>query len=529
MRRYLLPLAVTALLAGCQELEVVNPNEPDRERVLSRPDDVESLIASSFRLWYTTPQNEYPNIPFAAMADNITGGFFDYGVYDVSLEPRVAWNNSSLNTRDGTNRLPWYNTYRALSTVNDGLFALDNGVDLDGGTAGTRTLRARAFAKFVQGLSHGYIGLIFDKAYVVTEHTDLETFDQTAFEPYEVLRDTAIGELDEAIRLAGQGTFTIPADLMWVNGVEISNQRLAQLANTYAARFMVYSARTPAERAAVDWNEVLRRIDAGITTDFNPHGALEVLEGNFRRLLARVRTNPGDHIRPDMMALGPADTSGGFQTWYATPSANRMPWQMRTPDRRIQGAASATAAGKYVAYSRLSIWAAARGTYRFSWYYYLRSGAGDSWYVGPQLTLLRSEMDLLKAEALIRLGRAAEAVPLINNTRVANGQLPPVTVDGPPDNGACVPRKFNGACGSLWDALRHEKTLELMGVEGGVSWWDGRGWGALQEGTPIHMPIPGRELDNLGLANYTFGGNAGGGAPPPDPERCPVPLARCPA
>src|SRR5690606_9553554 len=129
MRRYLLPLAVTALLAGCQDLDVVNPNEPDRERVLSSPDDVESLIASSFRLWYTTPQNEYPNIPFAAMADNITGGFFDYGVFDVSQEPRVAWNNSSLNTRDGTNRLPWYNTYRALSTANDGLLALHEGLD----------------------------------------------------------------------------------------------------------------------------------------------------------------------------------------------------------------------------------------------------------------------------------------------------------------------------------------------------------------------------------------------------------------
>ena len=94
-------------------------------------------------------------------------------------------------------------------------------------------------------------------------------------------------------------------------------------------------------------------------------------------------------------------------------------------------------------------------------------------------SMLVSEMDLLKAEGLIRLGRAAEAVPLINKTRVANGQLPPVTVDGPPDEPGCVPRKLNGQCGSLWDALRYEKRIEGLGVSGVIAYFDARGWQTL--------------------------------------------------
>ena len=42
-------------------------------------------------------------------------------------------------------------------------------------------------------------------------------------------------------------------------------------------------------------------------------------------------------------------------------------------------------------------------------------------------------MDMLKAEALVRLNRATEAIPLINKTRIANGQLPAIDINGPPD------------------------------------------------------------------------------------------------
>lgn len=131
-------------------------------------------------------------------------------------------------------------------------------------------------------------------------------------------------------------------------------------------------------------------------------------------------------------------------------------------------------------------------------------------------------------DALIRLNRADEAVPLINRTRVANGQRPPVTVAGPPDDANCVPRKVMGACGSLWDALMHERNLENMAIESATMWWDFRGLNRLMEGTPVHFPVSGIELENLGLPLYTFGGVGGkGAAPKAQYHRCPVALARC--
>ena len=532
MKRMTILLVALAMgTAGCQDLDVTNLNEPDRERVLSRPGDVESLIASSFKPWFQNTQNGYPNLALAAMADNITGGFFDYGVHDVSTIPRDAWNNSQLNTRSAVNRQAWYDMYGVISNVNDGIQALDAGVDLDGGDpTGPNTRRARAFGKLMQGLGHGYLALLFDQALIVTEDTDLETLDTRAFHPYEDVRDAAIAQLDEAIALAQGGTFSVPGGIEWINGMPMTNLELARLANSFAARFLVYTARTPAERAAVDWNEVIRRVDAGIQMDLAPQGQLDVLDSNFRRLLARVRTRKSDHIRPSSMMLGPADISGKFQTWMATTPEDRQPFQMNTPDRRIQGAGSATAAGKYVGYDKQTIWSADRGTYRYSYYWYFRDGGGETWYTDPQPTMTVDEMMLLKAEALIRLGRAAEAVPLINRTRVANGELPPVTVNGPPDDAACVPRKVNGQCGSLWDALTYEKNLEMHAVEGGVAYYDARGWGHLQAGTPVHMPVPGRELDNLGVALYTFGGVGGAAAAAtPQYNACPagVALTRC--
>ena len=43
-------IAVSA--AACGDLEVVNLNDPDRERAISTPTDVEALIAGSFSSWW---------------------------------------------------------------------------------------------------------------------------------------------------------------------------------------------------------------------------------------------------------------------------------------------------------------------------------------------------------------------------------------------------------------------------------------------------------------------------------------------
>jgi len=526
MRTIIATVLITALLGGCMDLDVTNPNEPDRERVLTNPGDVESLISSAYQAYFDHVQATNPGLSTAAIADNLTGGFFDLGVHDITTQPRVPFDASPLNTRGAVGRFSWSRVYPIISNVNDGLNAIEAGLEItSGGT--NQTARARAFGKFVQGIAHGHLAQYFDQALIVTEEDDLETMDPTDFRPYSEVQAAALQMLDEAIAIAAANEFTIPGSTNWINGVELSSAEFIRVINSYYARILAYTPRSWEERMQVDWQEVLNRIEAGITTDFAPVGELGVWESNVRRLLARERTLKSDHIRPSYMALGPADTSGQFQEWFAAPSQDKMPFKIETPDRRIHGP-DGDEPGTYFGYAANTLWPADRGTYRWSFYYYHRDGTGDSWHVGPQVTISKTEMDLLKAEALIRLGRAEEAVPLINTTRVANGGLPPVTIDGPPEDANCVPRKVTGECGSLWDAMIHERNLENMGIESVNIWFDFRGLGRLQEGSLIHFPVSGVELENLGLPIYTFGGvGREGSAPAPQYHRCPVSLPRC--
>ncbi len=528
--RKLIPILALAFTA-CQDLAITNPNLPDRARASQQPTANESFVATSFRTWWPAAgHDDYPSWAFSTMAREITSGFADFGQLELSAEPRIAWDNSPVNARNNVTETPWYGMYRTISSVNDALAAIDGGLVIEDAA---RTARTEAVGKFIQGLSHGYLGLYFDQAYVHEEDLVLDTITspETMFRPYSEVVAAAITQIDEAIAIAATNDFDLPVE-SWLYQ-DMDRDEFVRIANSFVARLMVYSARTPAERAAVDWPAVIARIDAGITTDFMPVAQTDILWHDWARLVARVRNvaRPSDFGRPSYWLLGPADSTAGFQNWINTPVENRVAFQMQTTDERIQAAGGNPAtAGSYFGYNQNNIFRADRGTYRWSHYFFRRFGTGDSWQSGPLPAMLVSEMNLLKAEGLIRTSQAALAVPLINLTRVANGNLPAVTVDGPPDEQGCVPRQLDGSCGSLWDALRYEKKVEGVGVSGVIAFFDARGWGELPENTMIHLPVPGAELATLRLPLYTFGGGGEGSAPDPIPTwgTCPVALARCP-
>ena len=518
-------LAVAALLAACQELDVTNPNDPDRVRATSSPAALEALAAGTFVTWWEWVHDDSPVWAMSTMADEFTSAFFDFGILVASSEPRVPYNNSPTYEDAAVNRDPWSGLYATLSATNDVLQAIDQrGVRIVQGGV-DRTPRTRAFAKFMQGLSHGYLALYFDQVYVTGESADPK---MVAASPYRVAMDTALAELDSAIAIATANSFTLPAD-GWLFQ-EMTSAEFARLAHSYKARLMAQVARTRAERDAVSWAAVLAEAEAGIQRDFAPTAVPGLFFDDFKRVAARSRsTAPGDFARVDYWLVGPADSTNRFREWVAKPPAERAVFQLVTKDRRIHPAGQPAGRGSYLGYTTSNRFNASRGTYHQSRYYFHRLGEGDRWQTGPQLEMTVTEMNLLRAEALIRLGRAAEAVPLINLSRTAaTAGLPPVTVAGPPDLPGCVPRKLDGTCGSLWDALRYEKRIEGAGVHPPGAFLDARGWQTLLQGTPVHFPIPGRELQVRGLPLYTFGGTGDGAAPAPDRERCPVALLRCP-
>jgi hypothetical protein len=519
-------LVACGTLMSCIDLTRPNNNDPDRVRATNSPGDVEALIASTFQIWWPRVYGTTPSVMWAAMGYERSTPFLCYSSQEMSQEPRPAWNNTTVYVRSNTSSGTWQDLYSVISLANDGLAALDRGVQI--GTNGADNTRARAFAKFMQGIAHGYLALQYDKAVIVDEHTDIDTLATPTYQPYPEVMSAAIAMLKTAIAISDTANFTLPS-VGWIPGLALTSKDLSRLAHTYIARFEAYVPRTATERAAVNWADVIAQIAAGVTSDFAPIGSPTGLVDNGKRIFARANAFPGDQQRASNWLVGPADSLDGFKNWVATPVAERNPFQLRTADRRIQGDAVGSK-GTYFGYDPNVSWMnPTRGLYLRSFYYFYRFGAGTTWNNGPLVAITRTEMDLLKAEAAIRLGRADEAVPLINKTRIANGKLPPVDLSGPPDRAGCVPRKTTGACGSLWDALRYEKRIELAGVDGQVAFYDARGWNTLAEKSFLELPIPGRELEIQRLPNYTFGGGGPMSAPAPTWDACPasVTLPRC--
>lgn len=528
--RGLAAVGAALLLGGCQDLTVPNPNAPDIERIYQDPVDVESLVASAWRPFWTYTQGSIDNtLAVAAMGDEMTATFTNGGALDVGSEPRLAYNNDPAYANRFINQGPWYSWYGGINNANNGLRYV-NGI---GGTAQKltiegvdRTARARTFARFTQGLLHGYYAMYYDRAYVVQEHRDLQDpaeLRSLQLKPYGEVRDSAVAMLADAARLAAADTFTLPTT--WINGLALRNTDVARLANSYAARTLAYSARNPQERAAVNWAEVIRLVDAGITADHAPVGDVSALSSLYKaytqwsvNTAAGIRGCDGGgtiQMRADYKLVGPADTTGQYQAWLAKPVAQRTHFTLRTPDRRIEGAAAPVAGvpanGSYFRFCTTNgNFNAGRGTYHLSSYQWFR--LGGNYRSGSLPIMTRAEMDLLKAEGLLRRNDAAGAATLINKTRVDNGKLPPVTAAGVPQSGSCVPRNAQGACGSLWDALQYEKGIEGAGVDPFVRWFDNRGWGLLPTGTPLHFPVPGRELAAAGVSMYTTGGTNPGSA-----------------
>jgi hypothetical protein len=527
LARRLVLFAACAALAGCLDLTVQNENNPDRVRATNTPGDVQALIAGTFQRFWPFVYGTSPTIMLGAMGYEFSTPFLCFAGQPHEKEPRPAWNNSSSFTDAGVSSNTWLGLFGIISLANDGLKALDRGVQI--GTNGADNSRARAFAKLMQGVGHGYLALLYDKAVIVDEKTDVDTLVVPNYVPSQQVMAAAIEMLKASIAISDTANFTLPT-VGWIPGLALTNKDLSRLAHTYIARFLAYEPRSATERAAVNWNEVIAQIDAGITADFAPIGAPSVLEDNYKRIAARIRTVKGDYMRGGYWLVGPSDSTDNWKNWVATPVANRLPFQLRTQDRRIMGTTGPTSPGTYFAWDpNTSFFNPTRGTYLQTNYYYLRYGAGTTWQNGPLVAISRTELDLLKAEGLMRLNRAAEAIPLINKTRVANGKLPPVDINGPPDQPGCVPRKTTGACGSLWDALRYEKRLEVAGTDGQVSYFDARGWNTLAENSFIQFPIPGRELELERMPVYTYGGGGQGSAPPPTWDKCPaqITLPRC--
>jgi starch-binding outer membrane protein, SusD/RagB family len=507
--RFLAVAGIAVAATACGDLDVVNLNDPDRQRAISTPTDVESLISGSFSSWWSSGHYSNVGVTMSTMADAHSSSWGNFAMREMSSEPRVAYNNDPSASYAYVTRNTWRDSYAALSGVRDGLLAIEGGVDL--GTGGADNQRAQTFAALVQGLALTRLANTFDQAFVIDELTSLD--DPNALPemvPFTDVHAAGLAKLDQAISMAGQGSFEIPS--AWVgDGGAWSNTRLAQVAHGFKARAMISVARSEADRAAVNWGAVMSEVNSAHTEDYNT--VYDDVNWAWDRLKVHAGANDV-WARIDLRMAGPADQSGRFQTWIGTSNPElREPFLVDTDDARVTAPGDPEADGTYMRYVAGHRFRPERGIYHFSNYSDLR------WYpvrlanyVGTNGVFPVKELEFIMAEGLYRTGDQAGAAAIVNNYRVANGGLAAVTTAG--TSGArCTPRTDSGACGDLWEALKYDKRVEVWHYGYGVEFFDDRGWGDLVTNTPYHFPVPGAELDLLLMDIYTFGGGGEASAP----------------
>lgn len=522
MRHSFRNLAVGTLLvfsaAACADLDVANPNDADAERSLNTASDVVSLIAGAYNAWFEgTYDNDGPGMFLSNASFQHTAPWANFGMEFYGRLPRQPIVNDAAHSYYGNMTRAWYRSYRAIAAVADGLRALEDPTIAEQLDA-DEIVRAQAFGNFILGMSHATIAALYDQGFIIDETTDI-TQPQTAI-GYQELMTAALGYFDEAIALSSGADFELPET--WMQAA-VSADDLLRISHSMKARFRAAAARTPDERAAVDWDAVIADVDAGVTENFVVN--MDANNGWYNSVLD-YGTYPGWSESPYFI-YGMADQSGNYQAWLDVPIADKHPdvagnpTLIITPDLRFpQGDTwpeQQENPGLYL-HSPIDItdvWARPdRGTWRWSYYKEERFEPYYTWTDFSHNEINVIEMHLLKAEGLLRGGDAAGAATIVNATRTAAGLN---ATDAAGTNTSCVPKLPNGECGDLMEMLKWEKRIETawQGLLGAPWYFDSRGWGDLWFGTPLQFPVPCRELQVLNmLPCYSFGGSGGTMASP---------------
>jgi hypothetical protein len=517
-----LALAVGTMAACADNLQVTNLNNPDLGRVYADPSGVEGVVSTLFRSFHQQTQGtaEGLNSQSKAMALESYGQVANFGMALRAGIPRVFINNNRGNQVSGGNNQNWSQISRLMRNAATVAQAVDAYLARSA-TLGNaaRDQRARGFAFMVNGLAMGTLAMGYDSVAIATPQTP------TAAIPVFITPAAAVTEalavLDSAIAIfssptAAGGEGVIPAD--WMGGYSYTQAQIVQVIRSYKARFRANVARTPAERAAVDWALVAADAAAGITSDVRID--LSGATGWSSSLDAGTFQTSASWHQISLMYNGMADTSGAYQAFIAQPYQTRVGMNVvvQTPDTRWpRGNDRATQfansglplpAGQYIANrdpgqdqpDNSNPWGTSQYTHH-RWFP-IANNNGNGTY--SYLTV--AEINMLRAEALIRQGGGANlttAMGLVNDSRTANG-LPAFTDPAgvAPGGQGCVPRLPNGSCASLLEAMKYEKRMETQ-LTGYMQWFlDSRGWGDLVVGTALHWPVPFQEMDTRNLPFY---------------------------
>jgi hypothetical protein len=542
--RYVLAGAALIVFAACKDtLLVDNPNQADRNRALGTFADLESFLGAGYASAHSAVlggQNDDLQTQLLVMGFENVSGLANFAMGPRGAVPRVQIDNQPNGTGDAGNLWDFTAGHRAarvaslalakLKTVSSGSPAQDG--------------RDRAFCYFVRGVALGNLSLTYDSASILSENDDPQAIIHLS--SYQAVNTAALRDLDSAIAITNASTTGFPLPATWINGNALNATQFVQFIRSYKARLRADVARSPAERAAVDWTQVIADATNGITSDFivqmNPATGWDVIWP-----AQAFATGSASWHQMSQFMLGFADTSGAFDAWLALPRGSRAPFVVATPDLRLPQGTTRTAQigdtsragfknfyvsgttnpGRPYVRNRPTGEDAPQDPFGFSMYDFNRTrtfALQSPARTGPYPIMTAAEIRLLAAEGYLRQGSFASAIPLINMTRTdpLRAGLPAVSALIADTNTAigtlpnCVPRvpdiakAFKGTkCGNVWDALKWEYHIETMYTGYGMWYFAARGWGDLPEGSAMSWPVPNEEMLTRNQPFYGLGGVGG--------------------
>lgn len=465
-------MVTLVLLFGCEtfetDLEVKNLNNPNDEILASSPVALQSAAGTIFQNWYQASSDYLgPGPALSTMADIASCSWGNYGMRDLSSEPREAFNNSVSYGNDVTNT--YFNAlYSVLADSNTILLAIENGTKFDDNNL------IKSIGKFGQALTIGYNALIFDKVWLFDE-TGVVGDDAV---DYKEAMKFAIQKLDEAIEVASNNDFSVPNG--WFNGNTINSDGLAKIMSSFGARMLVMNARNLSEKAETDWTKVFNYTSNGITEDFS------ILHDdvNWDKDIIWTAVYPG-WGRMDLRVISLMDPT--YPNYW--PESKTILPQAVSSDARLESDFQ---------YLDGQNFRPERGTYHYSSYRYSRYDEYITEWTTPTIEFAKSELDMYAAEAKLN-GKVRDipaAAAIINSgTRTTRGQLPDV-------------QQTEEAVAA---AIHYERMVEFPLTSLGLGFFEMRKEELLQKGTLLHFPIPGKALDAIPAEYYTYGGTEGVG------------------
>lgn len=496
--KFFIVLFSAVVFISCEDdLNVENLNDVKQQPNTETEQDIVSLSKELYKSWwiahYHINLSSSPALALLTMADAGSCSWGNWAMFDLSSEPRSPFVNS-VSYQNAAITSSYFNAIMATVANCNKVILAGKGKYKNANTQknldlGAEKDKAMAIAYYVRGLCYAYLSANFDRSFVITEDEDLtktpKEIGQKTIKSYGDVLAQALADFDEAISISNKSEFNIE-ESVFTNVT--SNSQLIKLANSYAARAIVFNPRNKEDNSKIDWSKVLTYAQNGITEDFFVNTKRASGNWGTNDFVNTYNVYAGYWAKIDMRMINLMDPN----------MENTFPSSGKSDDLTNKG--KATSVDKRLetdfSYSPKNNFRAERGYYHYgtyaskkhSYYPYMTQDRGS-------IQMYKYENDLMIAEAQTNLDNLGAAVGILNegNRKVKGNIETPASISKD----------------KLLEAISYERQIDLFLSTFGLEFYEMRRNNLLQEGTLLHFPIPADQLNATVIPIYTFGGTIG--------------------